>query len=160
MNYLEPTYIFDIDGVLADCSHRVHFIQQKPKNWDAFYADMSKDEVIKPNRDTLWLLSNALGGLQRRGIIFVTGRPEAYRKQTMNWLQEKIWLVSGKLSEDSLFMRKDGDYRPDYAVKKEIYEKEIKDKYEVLGVFEDRTQVVDMWRKLGLTCYQVCDGNY
>lgn len=59
-----------------------------------------------------------------------------------------------------LFMRKDGDFRPDWEVKKEIYEKELKDKYEILGVFEDRTQVVQMWRSLGLTCYQVCEGNY
>lgn len=28
------------------------------------------------------------------------------------------------------------------------------------GVFEDRKQCVDMWRSLGLTCYQVADGNY
>ena len=59
-----------------------------------------------------------------------------------------------------LYMRKDGDYRPDCIVKREIYEQEIKDKYDVVGVFEDRDSCVKMWRALGLTCFQVADGSY
>jgi FMN phosphatase YigB (HAD superfamily) len=33
-------YIFDIDGTLADISHRLHFIQQEPKDWRGFYSEM------------------------------------------------------------------------------------------------------------------------
>lgn len=36
----------------------------------------------------------------------------------------------------------------------------IKDKYNVLGIFDDRQQVVDMWRSLGLKCFQVEPGNF
>ena len=57
-------------------------------------------------------------------------------------------------------MRKDGDYRPDTVVKKEIYEREIKDKYEVLFAIDDRTQVVKTWRELGLTCLQCANGDF
>ena len=57
-------------------------------------------------------------------------------------------------------MREDTDHRPDWQVKREIYEREIKDKYNVIGVFEDRQQCVDMWRSLGLTCFQVAKGDY
>lgn len=57
-------------------------------------------------------------------------------------------------------MRPDGDHRPDYVIKREIYEREIKDKYDVIGVFEDRQRCVDMWRALGLTCFQVAPGDY
>jgi hypothetical protein len=160
MTHLQRAYIFDIDGVLADCSHRLHFIQQEPKDWKRFYENSDKDEVIQPNKNTLRLLRNALHGYQTRGILFVTGRSEAYRELTMNWLKKKVWGCFGNFYNDMLFMRKDGDFRPDWEVKKEIYEKELKDKYEILGVFEDRTQVVQMWRSLGLTCYQVCEGNY
>lgn len=160
MTHLQRAYIFDIDGVLADCSHRLHFIQQKPKDWKRFYENSDKDEVIQPNKNTLRLLRNALHGYQTRGILFVTGRSEAHRELTMNWLKKKVWGCFGNLYDDMLFMRKDGDFRPDWEVKKEIYEKELKDKYEILGVFEDRTRVVQMWRSLGLTCYQVCEGNY
>lgn len=84
-------------------------------------------------------------------IIYLTGRPEKYRDMTTEWL--------GKNDLDfhcysHLFMRPDGDHRPDYVIKREIYEREIKDKYDVIGVFEDRQQCVDMWRALGLTCFQ------
>ena len=41
-----------------------------------------------------------------------------------------------------------------------INEQEIKDKYDVIGVFEDRDSCVKMWRALGLTCFQVADGSY
>lgn len=160
MKYLTPAYIFDIDGVLADCSHRLHFIQQEPKDWKSFYENSDKDEVIQPNKETLRLLSNSLSGLPTRGILFVTGRTETYRELTTTWLKVNVWGCFGNFYDDMLFMRKDGDFRPDWEIKKEIYENEIKSQYEILGVFEDRTQVVQMWRSLGLTCYQVCEGNY
>tara|TARA_R110000824_G_scaffold40235_1_gene120843 strand:- start:332 stop:772 length:441 start_codon:yes stop_codon:yes gene_type:complete len=56
--------------------------------------------------------------------------------------------------------RKAGDYRKDAFVKFEIG-KEIMEEYDVLCVFDDRNQVVDMWRNgLGLQCFQVADGNF
>ena len=57
-------------------------------------------------------------------------------------------------------MRKNGDFRKDFIIKKEIYEKFIKPKYEVLFVLEDRDQAVKMWREEGLTCLQVAPGNF
>ena len=36
----------------------------------------------------------------------------------------------------------------------------INGKYNVLGVFDDRDQVVSVWRSLGLTCFQVNWGNF
>lgn len=41
-------------------------------------------------------------------------------------------------------MRKTGDSRKDFLIKKEIYENELKDKYNILAIFDDRQQVVDM----------------
>ena len=52
-------------------------------------------------------------------------------------------------------MRSRGDKRPDQVIKKEIYDKYIKDKFNVLCVFEDRDKVVEMWRDEGLLCNQV-----
>jgi hypothetical protein len=42
-------------------------------------------------------------------------------------------------------MRAEGDDRKDWIVKKEFYDEISKD-YNVLGVFDDRDQVVAMWR--------------
>jgi hypothetical protein len=56
-------------------------------------------------------------------------------------------------------MRKDKDYRQDYIVKQDILDKHI-DKSKVWVVLDDRDQVVQMWRRNGLTCLQVSDGNF
>jgi hypothetical protein len=59
-----------------------------------------------------------------------------------------------------LMMRKTGDKRKYSIVKKEIFNEHIKGKYCVDFVLDDRNQVVEMWRKLGLVCLQVAEGNF
>lgn len=156
-------YIFDIDGTLADCSQRLHFIQPpeslvhfevgetdwKP-DWESFYKDCVNDKPILPVIELAQVLKESY-----QDLIFVTGRPEKYMEETMEWLCNHL-----ETDYITLMMRENGDHRPDYIVKKEIYEECIKDFYIIDGVFEDRKQCVDMWRSLGLTCYQVADGNY
>jgi hypothetical protein len=56
--------------------------------------------------------------------------------------------------------RKSGDNRKDSVVKEEIFNEHIKPNFIVEFVLDDRNQVVEMWRKLGLTCLQVADGNF
>lgn len=142
-------YIFDIDGTLADCSHRLHFIQQEKPDWDAFYKDCVNDKPILPVVELAQVLKDSY-----QDLIFVTGRPTKYANETIEWLCNTL-----ETDYIKLYMRDDGDHRPDYVIKKEIYEKYLTD-YCIDGVFEDRKQCVDMWRSLGLTCYQVADGNY
>ena len=59
-----------------------------------------------------------------------------------------------------LFMRGYGNHQRDDIVKEELYTKNVKPYYDVELVIDDRQQVVDMWRKLGLTCWQVAPGNF
>jgi len=75
---------------------------------------------------------------------------------TAHWLDKHLgWDVW-----DSLSLRKDGDYRKDSIVKKEMFDT-IKDTHDVLWVIDDRDQVVDMWRNdLGLPTLQVADGKF
>lgn len=143
-------YIFDIDGTIADCSHRLHFITGEHKDWDSFYANCDMDKCIEPTCN----LCRLIGRTELYKIIYLTGRPESVRDKTDSWLLKKYF------SYGKIFMRKDGDHRPDYVLKREIYEQEIKDEYDVIGVFEDRDSCVKMWRELGLTCFQVADGSY
>lgn len=152
-------YIFDIDGTLADCSHRLSAIQMpaglvhfdpgetdwKP-DWDKFYSLCDKDEPI----EDVCRVCREL----HLPIIYITGRSYKTREKTAKWLKDN------DLPNGLIFFRGPTDYRPDYIVKHEIYERHIKDRYNVLGVFEDRDQVVQMWRALGLTCFQVANGNY
>lgn len=61
---------------------------------------------------------------------------------------------------DELYMRTPGDMRKDFVIKKELYDAKIKNKYNVQFVLDDRNQIVDMWRGLGMTCLQVDYGNF
>lgn len=152
-------YIFDIDGTLADCSHRLHFLPcgcgggGAKQSWDSFYAACVDDKPIKDNI----LLLSMINDKTDYKIIFVTGRPESYRLLTANWLMQYTGVEA---TRENLFMRPDNNYDPDYWVKQSIYYRNIFNKYDVIGVFEDRQQCVDMWRSVGLTCFQVAEGRF
>ena len=45
-------FVFDVDGTLANCGHRQHFVRNKPKNWPAFNKTMNQDT---PHSDIIWL---------------------------------------------------------------------------------------------------------
>lgn len=92
--------------------------------------------------------------IKDRNVIFVSGREDKYIVPTEKFLNKH------RLNPLALFMRKTGDFRKDSVVKNEIYRKLIKPFYNVEFVLDDRNQVVEMWRKEGLTCLQVADGNF
>ena len=87
-------------------------------------------------------------------IIIVTGRKDDCKAETLKWLSDN------SVPHDLVFMRKSDDNRPDYIVKREIYEEYIKGKYNVKFVLDDRSQVVREWRELGLKCLQVAEGAF
>lgn len=89
------------------------------------------------------------------GIVFMSGRSEDCRKDTTRWLEEV-----GGFTNPTLFMRKSRDKRKDSTVKHELFNEHIRDNYCVKGVFDDRAQVVAMWRAMGLTVFQVADGDF
>ena len=140
------TVIFDIDGTLADIEHRRHYVRAAKPNWKAFNAAMGEDTVIPAVADlyrTLW--NSGAYDLQ-----LVTGRNEAFRKVT------ETWLTWNDLPFNRLSMRADKDYRPDHLVKEEILERFLSEGRTMLFAVDDRQQVVDMWRRRGITCLQ-CD---
>jgi hypothetical protein len=82
-------------------------------------------------------------------IILLSGRDEEAREKTLEWLEFYM------IPFDALYMRPKGDFRKDTIIKKELYNQHLKDKFNVIAVFDDRTSVVQMWRKLGLKCFEV-----
>lgn len=87
-------------------------------------------------------------------IIFVSGRKENFRQVTKQWLDRYGF------GRHPLFMRGVNDNRKDVVLKKEIYKARIQEKYEVLFVLDDRDQSVNLWRRLGLICFQVAPGDF
>ena len=160
---MKDIIICDLDGTLCDITHRLHHVEQSPKNWDAFFAGVLGDSVNEPVLRVLQEMTLGNCGCsygERREIIFCSGRPERCRTDTVEWLRRAEEDRFDPESENyKLYMRKDGDFRPDHEVKQEILDSSI-DKDRVLFVLDDRQQVVDMWRRNGLTCFQVAEGNF
>lgn len=88
-------------------------------------------------------------------VIFCSGRDESARADTTSWLDRHV-----AVPYVALYMRRVGDNRRDAVVKQEIFDLHIREHFDVLGVFDDRRQVVDMWRGMGLIVFQVADGNF
>lgn len=91
----------------------------------------------------------------RRDIIYVSGRNEAARGDTEQWINDNL-----ACRPNHLFMRPDGDSRSDEIIKAEILDRHILPTWDVVGVIDDRNRVVDMWRSKGLTCLQVAPGDF
>lgn len=154
-------YIFDLDGTLADITHRLHFIEDgKPKCWDGFFRSCDGDTVIEDTAKIFRILK----AIENTKIIMFSGRSDTCIGKTQNWLYDNNLIPS------FLLMRDDGDYTPDHELKQQwlhrllfgvdilgvgcIHKKQIK------GVFDDRAKVVKMWRDNNLTCYQVAKGEF
>jgi hypothetical protein len=142
-------YIFDIDGTLADISHRLHFIQEKPADWRGFFVACPEDKPISE------VIEIAKALAPRHSIKLITGRSDEIEQQTSLWLNQQGIFFS------DLLMRKSGDHREDSVVKAELLDRLLTYATEpIAGVFEDRKQVVDMYRAKGLRVFQVAEGDF
>lgn len=137
--HLPSAVMFDIDGTLAHMNGK-----RGPFEWHSVFKDDPNPIVIDQAKSH-----------KERGhrLILLSGRDESCRKETMEWLE-----LHGIVPDD-LFMRPMGSFEKDSTVKSRIYENEIKGKYNVLAVYDDRLQVIEMWYKLGLFVFNVNQGN-
>jgi phosphoglycolate phosphatase-like HAD superfamily hydrolase len=145
-----PCYIFDIDGTLADNSHRAHHLLKAPKDWDAYHALAHLDTVFTHIKKMMAHLKN------HAKVVFCTGRHDGQRGLTEEW----IFTNCGMFAQEVLYMRKEGDHRPDHVIKLELLAQIRTDGYEPIMVFDDRNSVVQMWRDNGIPCAQVAIGDF
>ncbi len=126
-------FIFDIDGVLADCTHRLKYRDQK--DYKSFYNDenIKKDEPIYSG---LALLDNLVKG-RCAMIVFITGRSQSTKKATENWLWHQGLIPYVGRNDSGVRYRSDGDYRPSPVVKVEMVGDVLKELYVEPEVFSD-----------------------
>lgn len=133
----------DLDGTLALFEGR-----RKWYEFDKVFVDL-------PRKSASLILINYNGNRPWSGdIIIITGRPESCRRQTEKWLEKHL------IPYTEIIFRRQNDDRPDYLVKYEIYKKEIEPRYDVDFVLDDRNSVVQMWRDIGLECWQPAITSY
>ncbi len=92
--------VVDIDGVLADVRHRLHHVAGRPKDWDAFFAAASDDELLDEGRAVAERLA------RDHELVYLSGRPDRCRDDTLDWLR-RHGLPPGRV-----LLRPDGDRRP------------------------------------------------
>jgi hypothetical protein len=136
MDQRRPIAIVDLDGVVADVRHRLHFLQGKPKDWDRFFAAAPADPAHPEGLAVVARLADD------HEIVFVTGRPDRLRRDTVEWLR------TYGLGEHRLFMRPDGDRRPAAQVKRELVTALARDR-EIGIVVDDDELVLDALRDAG-----------
>jgi predicted kinase len=135
---LPNAIIVDIDGTLA------HMKDRSPFDWQRVGEDEC-DDIIK----------GIVNSYDNLGVTIVMSGPDgSCRDITIKWLEDN------NIKYDSLLMRAESDFRKDSIVKKELFDNHIKNKYFIEYVLDDRNQVVDMWRDMGLKCLQVQEGNF
>lgn len=145
---MEKIVIFDIDGTLADCRHRQVHVQGKNKNWKKFFGAADDDEPI----EGIVYILRSLWKQRDCRIVLCTGRPESMRPRTLRWFEKH------EIFYDELLMRKEGDFRQDAIVKKEMLL--VLGKENILFVIDDRKQAVEMWREEGILCLQCAEGDF
>ncbi|MEB3173721.1 MAG: polynucleotide kinase, partial [Cyanobacteriota bacterium] len=126
--------ICDLDGTLCLLKGR--------NPYDASHCD---EDDLNP------VVASLLVG---RRVLLVSGREEKYREPTLRFLAKH------QIKYEHLWMRATGDLRKDAVIKREIFERRIRNQYNIEFVLDDRNQVVELWRSLGLVCLQVAEGDF
>lgn len=136
---LPDCFVFDIDGTLSIMSNR------SPYDWSKVINDEVDLFISNMNR-IIYSYSGYVDASTK--IFIITGR------DGISYDMTKTWLNNNNIKYDALYMKGVNDNRKDIIVKTEVYENNIKGKYNVIAWIDDRQQVVDKLRSIGLTVLQ------
>ncbi|MFF7981670.1 HAD family acid phosphatase [Streptomyces sp. NPDC007901] len=133
-----PIAVFDIDNTLADTAHRQRFLERQPRDWDAFFAAAPHDPPIAEG------VALAVASAQECEIVYLTGRPERCRRDTVEWLEQH------GLPEGRVHMRRNADRRPARHTKLQILRR-LAERREVRVLVDDDELVCDDAERAGFT---------
>lgn len=147
---LPECIIVDLDGTLAIHGSRGPYEAEKCD------TDTVDDAVLSVVCDFAHSMRTI--GLDYK-VFFMSGRegtPSVHEK-TLTWLKN---IESLDCVEWELHMREDGDGRPDFLVKHDMYVAHIRNQHRPLFVMDDRDQMVRYYRSLGIKTFQCGYGNF
>ena len=131
-----PLAVFDLDGTLADVRHRLHHLERRPKDWDAFFAAARDDPPLATG------VALARESARDCEVAYVTGRPERCRADT------EAWLAAQQLPAGTLLMRRGSDRRPARTAKPQLLRRLAAGRV-VAVVVDDDEQVCDAYEQAG-----------
>lgn len=124
-----PLAVFDVDGVLADVTHRLHHLRARPQRWERFFTAADRDPLLDEGADRL------RAALADHEVMYLTGRPERTRRLT------ERWLARHDLPTGPLIMRDDHDTRPARWMKREVLRR-LAASREIVSIIDDDPAVV------------------
>ena len=148
------TVIFDLDGTLADITARRNLATKSngKLDWDVFH-DPSNIGLDVPNEPVVKMAE--LFAENGFNIVIFSGRTNKIERRT------RSWLTHNRVPFHKLVMRphKTMNFIPDDILKRDMLDTHV-DINDIFMVVDDRQKVVDMWRNLGLTVFQVAEGDF
>jgi len=134
-----PAVICDVDGTMCDVSAVRHFVARPRRDFDAFHAASAE---CPPITETItWIEEMADAGHR---ILVVTARMEKWRELTATWVARNVTRPIAELA-----MRADGDFRPDFEVKREIHAA-LSRRYDIRHAVDDNPHVIRLWTEIGI----------
>jgi len=134
-----PAVLVDVDGTLVDVSSVRHHVAGKKRNFELFHRESAH---CPPHDMALrWVEEKYDTG---HHILVVTARVGKWRDLTHGWLDRHL-----TRPHTELVMRADGDFRPDYEVKRDIHAV-LAARYDIKAAIDDNVAVVQLWEVLGI----------
>lgn len=137
--------VIDIDGVVADLTHRLHYLESRPgrrPDWDAFFAAVGADDLLEKGAAAVHALADDVS------VIWLTGRPERCRELT------RTWLANQGLPAGELQMRSDRDRRPARVFKLGRVRR-IAQRCRIVAILDDDPAVVEALKSQGWPVFLV-----
>lgn len=144
-------YVFDLDGTLADVTHRLPLIRIPNNKWDEFFKACVRDKPI-------WWMTNLFSMIDEyEKTLILTGRSDEVKEETLTWLWEEALI-----HPDHLKMRPKGNHLPDTVLKPRLLEAFLAEhpNYEVQFIVEDRSRMANVWRAKGYNVLQCAKGDF
>jgi phosphoglycolate phosphatase-like HAD superfamily hydrolase len=150
---MKNTVIFDIDGTLALNDKRCDLATKFNGKFNfGIFHEPSNIKLDEPNYPVIKMIQ--LFKKDGFNILIFSGRPDSLKEVTIEWL------LKYEVPFDKLIMRDvPRHFMHDDILKKQMLDDHV-DIDDVFCVVDDRQKVVDMWREIGLTCFQVAPGNF
>ncbi|MGH9071183.1 MAG: hypothetical protein ACRDX8_08485 [Acidimicrobiales bacterium] len=143
-----PAVVVDLDGVVADATHRQYLVTGGRHHWDKFFRACGADPVIEEGAGLVSLLDPGLV------VVLLTGRPLSVRELTLDWL-ERVGL-----RWDLLVMRDSGDYAAATEFKRRSLGELRGAGFDVRLALDDDRRNCEMFRSEGVACVYVHSGYY
>jgi len=141
---MKSSFVMDLDGVVVRGEMRDQYRDQINNNDYGWFRDQ-----VSHFRGFKWSCEMIKSLAKDHIILFVTARNEEFRQQTVNWIKHHIGIKNYKL-----LMRSDEEgiaQTPDVDVKRRIFNDKIYGRFDVLAAFDDKKEIINLWRSLGIT---------